>query len=152
MEDGLTLSLPNLMRLGAVIPGKGIRGVWGWRYGDDEPHSKIGYHSDLRDHDHAKLTLDFSVSGHGVKQTIQLTATKPNFGGQRWWFVCPNDGTRATKLYLPPGQQTFACRKAYGLTYQSCRESGQFRSLYKLLGAETGIDPKNVERLMKNGF
>jgi len=100
----------------------------------------------------ASLILDFKVRGHVVKQTIKLTTTKPYYGGQRWWFVCPILGSRASKLYLPPGQQTFASRKAYGLTYQSCRESGQYRSLYKLLGAQTGIDPKNVERLMKAGF
>lgn len=96
--------------------------------------------------------LDFKVNGQGIKQTIKLTITKPNYGGLRWWFVCPNLGIRASKLYLPPGQQNFASRRAHDLTYQSCRESGQYRSLYKLLGAETGIDQKYVERFMKNEF
>ena len=64
------------------------------------------------------------------------------FGGKRWWFLCPivrRDGKpprRVAKLHLPRGARYFGSRRAYDLTYTSCRESGQFRSLFARMGAD----------------
>ena len=55
--------------------------------------------------------------------------TTPNYGGRRWWFICPlsrDDGgppRRVAKLYLPPGEKYFGSREGYELTYESCQES-----------------------------
>jgi hypothetical protein len=58
-----------------------------------------------------------------VHQRIALTRTRPNFGGLRWWFLCPGDGQpcrrRCHKLYLPAGGRGFACRLCHGLVYSS---------------------------------
>jgi hypothetical protein len=76
---------------------------------------------------------------------IQLETTPQPFGGRRWWFVCPQTGVRAAKLYLPNGAFTFASRRAYRLAYASQREPAHYRALrraFKLrgkLGAEGGI-------------
>ena len=32
-------------------------------------------------------------------QTILLASTRPNLGGERWWFVCPETGRRCRVLY-----------------------------------------------------
>jgi len=52
-------------------------------------------------------------------ELLRLVATRPYFGGVRWWVVCPGCGSRAGKLYLPPGRCSLRCRKCHGLTYRS---------------------------------
>jgi len=57
---------------------------------------------------------------------ISLTCTYPYGGGVRWWFLCPETGRRAAKLYLPLGGRRFLSRQAYSLvhdTRQMCRTS-----------------------------
>ena len=60
-------------------------------------------------------------------EPIRLTSITPNFGGVRWWFICPlvGDGIacrrRVKKLFLPPGEVYFGCRACYGLTYESAQ-------------------------------
>jgi hypothetical protein len=56
---------------------------------------------------------------------IPVVSTLCNFGGVRWWFVCPlfvNDcvcNRRCRIVYMPPGAEYFGCRKCYELTYES---------------------------------
>ncbi|HUZ93837.1 MAG TPA: hypothetical protein VMU57_02890 [Edaphobacter sp.] len=62
------------------------------------------------------------------RQAIPLAKTRPNFGGRRWWFVCPLTvngvacGRRVRKLHLPPGAQYFGCRNCHSLTYRKSQE------------------------------
>jgi hypothetical protein len=59
---------------------------------------------------------------------IQLTTTPCNYGGVRYWFICPLSrngvycGRRVAKLYKAPGTKYFACRHCYNLTYESRNE------------------------------
>ena len=70
-------------------------------------------------------------NGEAVDYKVRLVTTKPNYGGHRWWFICPivrRDGgppRRVAKLYLPSGSKYFGSREAYALTYTSCQESGK---------------------------
>ncbi len=66
-------------------------------------------------------------------QTITLTRSTPNFGGERWWFVCPLSGARVRALYLPPGANLWGSRGAHDLVYQSRRESGRDRAFFRML-------------------
>jgi hypothetical protein len=72
---------------------------------------------------------------------VQLTTTPCNFGGKRYWFICPliRNGIACNKrvgvLYLPSGASYFGCRHCYDLTYQSCNRSHRYRMLDKTLGA-----------------
>jgi len=58
---------------------------------------------------------------------VQLVSTPCNFGGKRWWFICPlvvNGrvcNRRVGVLYLGGGKY-FGCRHCYDLTYRSCKE------------------------------
>src|SRR5262252_4703967 len=58
---------------------------------------------------------------------MELAVSRCNFGGLRYWFVCPLnvDGVpcrrRARVLYLPPGRPSFGCRACYNLTYDSAQ-------------------------------
>jgi len=62
------------------------------------------------------------------ERRIQLTATRPHFGGRRFWFRCPfmRDGKacgrRVGRLYLPPGKAMLGCRICHNLIHRSARE------------------------------
>src|SRR4051794_4177924 len=57
-----------------------------------------------------------------IAYRVGLTTTRPRYGGERWWFVCPATGRRAFKLYLPNGGRRFLSRGGYPLRYAGARE------------------------------
>ncbi len=57
-----------------------------------------------------------------ITYRVRLTTTRPRYGGERWWFVCPATGRRALKLYLPNGGRRFLSRAGYRLGYAVTRE------------------------------
>ncbi len=157
MEDSLVLTASSLVRKKWLVPGSWTRGSLGWTYdGDDKPHATIGYEANLTDVGNSWLRLYYRASGEPVDYKVQLVTTKPNYGGLRWWFICPlvrRDGgppRRVAKLYLPPGGKYFGSREGYGLTYTSCQESGKFNRLYASLGAEMGMDAKTIRWLLND--
>jgi hypothetical protein len=85
-----------------------------------------------------------------VDYKVRLTTTKPNYGGLRWWFLCPlvrPDGgpqRRVVKLYLPSGAKYFGSREGYGLTYTSCQESGKFNKLYATFGRPFSLGKRMI--------
>lgn len=52
---------------------------------------------------------------HDYKVYIEWTPC--NYGGQRAWFICPDCGENARRLYLKEG--IFFCRKCHNLNYYS---------------------------------
>jgi len=80
---------------------------------------------------------------HEIDDRVRLVATRPPFGGQRWWFVCPAEGRRARKLYLPLGRRLFRSRHAYRLGYASQREAVHDRAMRRArkLRRRLGGDP-----------
>ena len=114
VEDSLVLSVTALMRAGALVPGERTGGLWGWTYeGEDRPHAIVSYEANLTEPDDPWLRLRYDVSGERVDCMVRLVSTRLNYGGRRWWFVCPLVGRRAAKLYLPPGGK--ALREPRGL-------------------------------------
>ncbi len=157
VEGSLVLTASSLVRKKALVPGSWTRGSWGWTYdGYDEPHATISYEADLTDQGNSWLRLHYRASGEPVDYKVQLVTTTPNYGGLRWWFICPlvrrdsGPPRRVAKLYLPPGGKYFGSREGYGLTYTSCQESRNFDKLYAYLGAEMGMDARTISRLLKD--
>jgi hypothetical protein len=67
----------------------------------------------------------------GVKETVPLTWTACNFGGERPWFICPGAGCgRRVAVLCGPGRY-FLCRHCYDLTYQSQRDNKVYRALHR---------------------
>jgi hypothetical protein len=64
-----------------------------------------------------------------IRIPIVLETTPTQFGGKRWWFICPLAvrgvacNRRAGKLYLPPEAKYFGCRRCHQLSYRSCQET-----------------------------
>jgi hypothetical protein len=124
VEDCLVLSIADLIREGALVPGKITHGEWVWRNRPgDEPCAVISYEADLLYSDRGTLRLRYRVGEERQSYFMWLKTTVPPFGGRRWWFECPSTDTRVAKLYLPSGQTRFASRRAYGLAYSSSRKS-----------------------------
>ncbi len=52
-----------------------------------------------------------------LNQDIGVTCTRCNFGGLRFWFVCPQCNNRVGVLYKNPISEAILCRKCHGLSY-----------------------------------
>jgi hypothetical protein len=108
-ENGLTLSLPKLMRDRLFRPGCAWGGSIVWTYtSTGERVGSIGYEAHL-DQESGRVRLKYTTTRwDGEKREsdywIQLETTPQPLGGRRWWFVCPRTGRRAAKLYLPNGR------------------------------------------------
>ena len=66
-----------------------------------------------------RVRLDHAPDGESVSEWLRLVTTTPNFGGVRWWVVCPGCDKRRVTLYLPRGAVRFRCRVCHGLAYRS---------------------------------
>ena len=143
VEDCLSLDLSHLTRDKLLAPGYSGSIIWR-NTGTGEITSRIGLAVEGAENDGLCLTLKYVVSEDNYKRDIEeeitLQPTYPHFGGVRWWFICPlirgysRCERRVGKLYLPPSQEYFGCRHCYDLTYESCRRSHRFDSLFRRLG------------------
>ena len=158
-DASLSVDLAWMIRTGRAKPGAVILGSLSWTCGG-EPSGSISYEVNMTDADYARLILKYrrgsGDAAEQVRQEIWLVYSQPNFGGRRWWMICPFGGGRCNKLYLPSGGDRFASRKAWRLGYQSQRIAGRdrpFESLFRLQkklgsrqGWEAGLDvrPKGM--------
>lgn len=143
------IDLAWMIRTGKATPGQWISGSLSWSC-SGEPAGWISYSANMEDPCASELKLSF-CRGSGddresVEQRIRLVFTEPNYGGRRWWMVCPYKHIRVGKLYLPNGGDRFASRKAWRLGYNSQRVAHRdrpFEKLFRLqrkLGCEQGYD------------
>jgi hypothetical protein len=129
VEEALTLNLSRLIKQGSIIPGAYVKGHLKWTNSrTEEVTATIGYEADLRNKEDAWLRLLYAVNGERQDYRIYLTTTVPNYGGLRWWFICPFTGDKTYKLHTVCGRK-FASRKVYNLGYHSQQESKLFGSL-----------------------
>ena len=165
VEGSLVLTASALLRKKALVPGAQTAGSWGWAYEEEDgPHATVRYEADLRDTDNAWVRLHYRADGEAVDYKVRLVTTKPNYGGHRWWFICPivrRDGgppRRVAKLYLPSGSKYFGSREAYALTYSVVPGERKIRPQRRtnLSGRSCGdrataprIDPFSLDRLLR---
>lgn len=149
-----------MIRTGRASPGFYQSGILSWTCGE-HPAGSISYVADIRDSENAILRLSFTRGPEGdresVEQVVRLVYSQPNFGGRRWWMICPYRHERVAKLYLPNGGDRFAGRKAWRLAYQCQRSARRDRPFDKLnrlqrkVGGEVGYEacfrrPKGMHR------
>ena len=65
------------------------------------------------------------------RERFLIEATKPNYGGLRYWFVSMSCSRRTQKLFRPHDEECFACRKCYDLAYASQREHKFIRAVFR---------------------
>jgi hypothetical protein len=133
-DTSFRIDIAWLVRTRRVIPGSHTSGMLTWSW-SDEPAGWIRYSADMTEPDTSKLILTYSRGGEQIRQTVRLAFTEPNYGGRRWWMICPSRGDRVGKLYLPGGGDSFAGRKSWRLGYKSQRKPEldlAFDSLFRL--------------------
>jgi hypothetical protein len=144
VEDCEVLSLSRLREWG-LLSGYAATTVM-WTHGLSGRKNSVGLIVDMMENPHIKLK--YTITNRDGNKTeydyqVPLTTTECNFGGIRYWFICPltgsggNCGRRIGKLYLPPDGKYFGCRHCYSLSYESRNESrvgriGQLGYLLKI--------------------
>ncbi len=116
-----------------------IHGKWYWKH-----LGWLVYYSI-----HAPSKTMGLVFNHGlpVQQEVKLDRTEPNYGGIRWWFICPKCGRRVSRLYRPSYTHYFFCRHCYDLTYESVQSAGSWADkLFEKAAREINAS-KRVARL-----
>ena len=147
-DSSLRVEIGLMVRTRRAMPGSCVSGILSWSYGRDDPAGSVGYECDMVDCFNSTLILKYTRGSgddkENVEQVVRLVFIEPNYGGKRWWMVCPYYGIRVSKLYLPNGGDRFASRKAWRLGYQSQRVAQRDRPYEKLfrlqkkLGSDRG--------------
>ena len=138
VEDCLFLDTAMLRRDG-LLDGCFVEGTFTWTSSSGKVVGSARYSLE-HSADGTLLRLVFCVEAQYrlgvVENQVKLERTRPHYGGQRWWFLCPICGTLARRLFLPPNESGFGCRRCRHLTYRSCQEShttaGFFHRLQRL--------------------
>jgi hypothetical protein len=147
VEMSKRIDIAWMIRTRRAIPGSYVSGSLHWNIGG-EPAESISYTADMSDQDCAELRLSYTrgdgADRESVKQTVRLEYTTPNYGGRRWWMICPYRHNRCGKLYLPNWGDRFAGWRAWRLGYKIQRVAHRdrvFEQLFRLqkkLGCDQG--------------
>jgi len=123
-----------------------------WSNGFSKDKSSIGIVCSVDDSAYIKLKYTQTDNFSGEKQSfdykVSLVSTNCNYGGKRWWFICPLtiDGVacrrRVGKLYKDGDY--FGCRHCYDLTYSS--KNICYRGVWGSMSNLIDID-KKIEKL-----
>jgi hypothetical protein len=124
------------------VPWRSIR--WALS-GEAEPWAVVEFRMDMGSNEGITwLRYDvehFSMRTGSEHYPVSMLTTPCQFGGSRWWWLCPATGRRVGKLYLPNGGTRFLSRGpgAYRLAYASQRHGrvDRMHALWEL----TATDP-----------
>ena len=64
----------------------------------------------------SSIELNYSYRGKSYRYPIQLTKTSCNYGGHRYWWLCPSCSKRVSVLYCAG---TYVCRHCLSVPYGS---------------------------------
>jgi len=153
VEDALSFSIYDIIKDNGFYPRSGS--LYWSRNG--ERTSSIGYEL-LFLEGRQFIELRYNQSGESVKERIPVAETAQPFGSVRYWMLCPvlkKQGdtclNKCHKLYSPPGQKYFGCRKCMELTYQSCKDSHKYDGLYSRIARDLNMNPDFVRKAMYRG-
>lgn len=129
----------NIFRLNRnnLFNGNVVNATLSWKMGIQKKRS-IGIQvSTIEGNEHCRLNYTisnwFSEDKKEMDYIIRLVSTKCNYGGRRWWFLCPltTNGIacnrRVGTLYL--GGNYFGCRTCNNLTYYCQKDAENYRFL-----------------------
>jgi hypothetical protein len=135
VESAFRLDIDWCRREGMIRPNS--RTCGGLHFQSYHAELEVSYESRLAEEWDSWIRLQYRIKDYWtgeplkIDDKIQLRATRPKFGGIRWWFVCPRSRRRVRILYLPLGGRHFWSRRSYRLAYGSQSESVYDRALRK---------------------
>lgn len=91
-------------------------GAWQWTYSSG-CQSSISY--TVRPNE--GVWLSYTANGESFDYLVSIATTTPNYGGVRYWWLCPHCQRRVRILY---GGQLFLCRTCHNLTYETTQQAG----------------------------
>lgn len=124
-DDFRWIDIRRWQRDGLISQGQQIN--WQWlQHGE-----KVASIGGKVETDRIRLFYSYNRIGEeseDLDYVVNLQTTSCNYGGARYWFLCPivGCGRRVAVLYL--GGKYFACRHCYRLAYRSQRESNHDRA------------------------
>lgn len=152
VEDCTCLSIVKLKEFGLL--GGCCSTTLTWTRSLSGHKSSIGIVVDVLSEPYVKLSYTVTDRSSGEKTDydykVQLTTTPCNFGGVRYWFICPLSrngvycGRRVAKLYCAPGRNYYGCRHCHNLSYESRNECRH--GIFGIFGGVLNID-KRIEKL-----
>ena len=106
VERCLTLDVGRFSKAVEVKHGLCSSGELTWTNSRKEQILSLRYWLEPKAKDFAVLHITTTLEAHRMEpvvERIRLTCTVPNFGGLRWWFVCPlvNAGVACAKWRTP---------------------------------------------------
>lgn len=130
VEDCYIVSVSDLMSRGLLPTNDSEPVLKSVRFDWDKNGQRVqlvGIRVDTSAGEAGIVYLDCVYPPSGIEQTqeIRLATTTPNYGGVRYWFVCPcyRGGMQGSycnrkvrKLYLPDSYE-FGCRHCHRLSY-----------------------------------
>lgn len=131
----------RLLRKWGYLNGSMFVGTWSWSCGGN-PTGSINYRVDSE-----RMVLSYRHRARrgeweSVEQTIHFDLTPCNYGGRRYWFLCPRCYRRVAVLY--GAGKYFYCRHCYGLTYASQQERLGDRMMRKARNIRKRLDSNNT--------
>ena len=137
VDGALCLDVNRMIALGAICKRSEMHsGVWHWSNSKTgESTAKIGYTFERQDGSNSCIRLKYTVgttNKHDMDYAVYLDTTPTQFGGTRYWFICPARHIRVAKLYLPAGGKRFLSRQAYGIKYASQSKSPLDRAIQRM--------------------
>jgi len=127
VEESLSLDMKNFTRDVDLTSYSTGHTRWESSFGKED---RIGwkvnpYHSIRLQYTNTKISGE--KKEHDYEVLIETTPC--NYGGERWWFLCPVCFRRCRILYQPPSQSVFACRICHDLSYRSRQEGKNYFSM-----------------------
>ncbi|MCP4604270.1 MAG: hypothetical protein GY847_27730 [Proteobacteria bacterium] len=120
-EKKTTVEDCTVLPVQAFAAFKQATGILHWRTVTGSERASIGYQViGYQD----SVILSYSRWRSDVEVIVPIDTTYPNFGGYRWWFLCPDCRRRVGKLYLPPSALRFSCLRCHHLTYETTQLKG----------------------------
>ena len=124
VETTFSLDIRPLVRAGAIRDDVHADGKMTLGSPDDDALT-IAFEVSTRDRANCwmrvrgTITNRWSGKRRDIDDEISLATVRHPGGGRRWRFVCPAQGWRVRKLYLPAGARHFRSRQAYDLAYET---------------------------------
>lgn len=160
-EHSNRLSIFWLKKQGYLPRSGWVSGSISWTYGWSENKNSISFSVTTKlqsERDNIRLQYTHTDSWTGEKESLdyqaELVTTSCNFGGERFWFVCPitrngqHCGRRVGVLYSVG--KYFGCRRCGDIAYASQMKGGHFRGCSVTI-PDIEQAEKEVKRYYYNG-
>ena len=125
VETTFSLDIRPLVRAGAIRDDVHVHADGKMKFGPDDDALTIAFEVSTRDRANCWMRMRGTITDwwsgkrRDIDDEISLATVRHPGGGRRWCFVCPAQGWRVRKLYLPAGARHFRSRQAYDLAYET---------------------------------